>query len=143
VSRFSFVLLDLTTLIDTTLDRKRYSAFVRSAPVAALRQCALLLLETLDRNLPTAKHAPRDVAEARDDQESYAAAVETLQRAGIETRSDAASYADQRSRWEPLIHRIAPMFGYGMDEIECCRRVNRPASTPRAGGQEVPEDRFL
>ena len=91
VSRFSFVLLDLTTLIDTTLDRQRYSALVRSAPVASLRRCALLLLETLDRNLPTTDEAPAEAAETCNYEESYAAAVETLQRAGIEARPNGGS----------------------------------------------------
>jgi len=36
VSRMTFVLLDLTTLIDTTLDRQKHGAFVRSAPVGSL-----------------------------------------------------------------------------------------------------------
>ena len=50
VSRMSFILLDLTTLIETTLDRQKYGALIRSGPVSSLRDCARLLLETLDRN---------------------------------------------------------------------------------------------
>lgn len=115
VSRFTFVLLDLTTLIDTTLDRERYSTLMRSAPVASLRRCALLLLETLNRNMPI-KEARGSVQEARTDQ-SYAAAVETLRRAGIKTQPNGASYAEQRSKWEPLIRRVAPLLGYRMEEI--------------------------
>uniref|UniRef100_UPI003F27C64C ion channel n=1 Tax=Rhizobium sp. F40D2 TaxID=3453141 RepID=UPI003F27C64C len=37
VSRFSFILLDLTTLIETTLDRQQHSALVRSAPVVSCK----------------------------------------------------------------------------------------------------------
>lgn len=118
VSRFGFILLDLTTLIDTTLDRQKHGTLVRSAPVASLRRCARLLLETLDRNFPTADERHADTAAAPSHEESYAAAVETLRRAGIETRPDQASYANQRSSWEPLIRRVAPMFGYDMDDIE-------------------------
>jgi hypothetical protein len=132
VSRFGFILLDLTTLIDTTLDRQRYGTFVRSAPVASLRQCALLLLETLDRHFPTANETPADAAEAWSHEESYAAALETLRRAGVEARSDGGSYADQRSRWEPLIRRVAPTVGYGRDEIER-RRPQKWSATAQTG----------
>lgn len=118
VSRFGFILLDLTTLIDTTLDRQRHGGLVRSSPVASLRRCTLLLLETLDRNFPTADEKRADAAAAASHGESYAAAVKTLRRAGIEARPDGGSYADQRSRWEPLIRRVAPMFGYGMNDID-------------------------
>lgn len=131
VSRLTFVMLDLTTLIDTTLDRERYGSLVRSAPVAALRRCALLLLETVDRNMPTDKETPGAAPEARTDQ-SYATAVERLRRAGIETRPNYAAYADQRSRWESLIRRVAPTLGYRMGEIERCRPENRAASTASA-----------
>lgn len=124
VSRLCFVLLDLTTLIDTTLDLGRYNALVRSAPVASLRRCALLLLETLDRNLPTARSMPV----ARSGLEDYAAAVETLQRAGITTRPNAALYADQRSSWELVIRRVAPTLGYRMEQIEGCRGQSEPAT---------------
>ena len=53
VSRFSFVVLDLVTLIGTALDQRRFGSLARSAPVTSLQQCALLLLATLDRNFPT------------------------------------------------------------------------------------------
>jgi hypothetical protein len=134
VTRFTFILLDLTTLIDTTLDREKYGALVRSAPVASLRRCSLLLLETLDRNLPTADEGHAQSAEAGNFEESYAAAVRTLQRAGIEVRPNGVSYAEQRSRWEPLVRRVAPTFGYQVDEIERNRRQSKPASAPNARG---------
>src|SRR3954465_15742500 len=119
VSRLSFILLDLATLIDTTLDRQKHKLLVRSAPVDALRRGALLLLETLDQNFPTADEGPTDPL--RYD-ESYAAAITTLQRAGIEVRPASASYAEQRGRWEPLVRRVAPILKYQMDEIDCRRR---------------------
>jgi hypothetical protein len=127
VSRFSFVLLDLTTLIDTSLDREKHGALIRSAPVDALRQCALMLLDTLDRNFPTVDESS---AEARAYEESYAAALATLRRSGLEPRPDAGSYAEQRRRWEPLVRRVAPTLGYRMDEID--RRI--PASVTQGGG---------
>jgi hypothetical protein len=42
VSRFSFVLLDLATPIETTLDRRRYGTLMSSAPLASLRKGASL-----------------------------------------------------------------------------------------------------
>lgn len=116
VSRLTLVLLDLTTLIDTTLDREEHASLVRSAPVAAVRRGALLLLETLDRNFPTANEEQADWPSRYE--ESYAAAVETLRRAGIKVRPDGGSYADQRRRWEPLVRRVAPTLSYRMDEID-------------------------
>jgi len=114
VSRFCFVLLDLATLIETSLDRDKHGAFIRSGPVGSLPQCALMLLDTLDGNFPTA-----DEASARETyEESYAAAMATLRRAGIEPRPDAAGYADQRRQWEPLVRRVAPTLGYRMEEID-------------------------
>jgi len=121
VSRFSFVLLNLTTLIDTTLDPQKYDAFLRSAPVVSLRQCSLLLLQTLSRHFPTWDDTPADAAEAPRYEESYLAAVETLRRAGIKAHSNSKSYVDQRSRWEPLVRRVAPTLGCGMDEIDTRR----------------------
>ena len=117
VSRFCFVLLDLTTLIDTTLDRQEHKSLVRSAPVDALRRGALLLVETLDRNFPTADGP--DAAQAGGHEESYAAATATLRRAGIDVRPDGQSYARQRARWEPVIHRVGPALGFATDEIDC------------------------
>jgi hypothetical protein len=118
VSRMTFVLLDLTTLIDTTLDREGNATLVRSAPVQALRRGARLLLETLDRNFPTASGSNTGPADGRQLNESYASAVRTLQRAGIEVRPDSQRYAEQRSEWEPLVRRVAPALGYRIDEIE-------------------------
>jgi hypothetical protein len=127
VSRFSFILLDLTTLIDTTLDRQKHGAFVNSAPVVSLRRGALLLLETLDQHFPTGHDGRADAAEPRSYAESYAAALETLRRTGIETRPDAGSYAEQRSRWNPIVRRVAPALGYSLDEIECRRPQKKAA----------------
>lgn len=114
VSRFSFVLLDLTTLIATALDPRRYGGLQRSAAVTAIRECALLLLDMLDRNFPTAG-GDSPVSSSED---SFAAAVATLRIAGIDVRSDAHAYADQRRRWEPLVRRVASSLGYRMDQIE-------------------------
>lgn len=118
VSRFGFVLLDLTTLIATTIDEQEHRSLVRSAPVDALRRGALLLLETLNRNFPTADgHGA--TPQTRSQEESYAAALATLRRAGIDPRPNGGLYAQQRVRWEPLIRRVGPAVGLAMDEIDC------------------------
>ena len=119
VSRFSFVLLDLATLIETALDRQRYGTLVNSAPVTSLRHGALLLLKTLDRNFPTARNRRGDAAETWRDRQSYVAAIGTLARAGIAVQPDGIErYAAARREWEPLARRVAPTLGYAMDEID-------------------------
>ncbi len=117
VSRFSFVLLDLTTLIETALDDQKHRAFKRSAPVQALRGGAELLLETLARNLPG---GGRSAATTPDHgfERSYAYAMATLQRAGIEVRPDLPGYTAERARWEPLVRSVAPTLSYDIEEIE-------------------------
>lgn len=119
VSRFSFVLLDLATLIETALDQDRYRTLQRSAAVTSLRQCASLLLETLDRNFPTAGSSAAGEAEAARLRQSYAAAVEALTRAGVATRSEGVEeYLAERRKWEPLVRRVAPTLGYGMNDVD-------------------------
>ncbi len=127
VSRMIFILLDLATLIDTTLDRQKHGVFVRSAPVGSLQSCARLLLATLDRNFPTADEKQTH-SRTGDFEASYAAALAVLRNAGIETKPDAERYADQRSQWEPLIRRVGPALGYGMDEIDCRRPLEQAAT---------------
>jgi len=117
VSRLCFILLDVTTLIETALDTGEHKALIRSAPVESLHRGARLLLETLDRNFPT--EGADDPAQAWDRKKSYAAALETLRRAGIRTQPDDARYGERRKRWEPLVRRVAPTLGYRMDEIDC------------------------
>ncbi|MBB6219843.1 hypothetical protein GGI64_004372 [Rhizobium leguminosarum] len=127
VSRFSFILLDLTTLIETTLDRQQHSALVRSAPVVSLQSCARLLLATLDRNFPTVGEKQMQ-SRTGDFASSCAAVLETLRRAGIKTNPDAQRYADQRGQWEPLVRRVGPKLGYDMNEIDC-RRTREEGAT--------------
>jgi hypothetical protein len=117
VSRVAFVLLDLTTLIDTAFDQQKYAALVRSAPVASLQLCTRLLLATLDQNFPTID-GKQTGSGTGDFEGSYAAAVAILQNAGVETQLDATGYGDQRSQWEPQVRRVAPALGYDMKEID-------------------------
>jgi hypothetical protein len=129
VSRFSFVLLDLTTLIENALDRQRYGTLVDSAPVASLRQGALLLVETLDRNFPSARNRSGEAAETWLDRQSYVAATGTLARSAIATRPDGIEgYAVARQQWEPVVRRVTPALGYAMEEIDR-RRTGREDGT--------------
>jgi hypothetical protein len=118
VSRMSFILLDLTTLIETALDSTEHGALMRSSPVRSLRRGALLLLQTLDRNFPTRDDAPT-AGPARSSEASYAAASETLRRADIEPAPGGQSYARQRDPWEPLVRRVGAAMGYRAEEIDC------------------------
>lgn len=117
VSRFSFVLLDLTTLIETALARPQYSALIDSAPVSSLRQGISLLLETLDRNFPSTM-PERDFDRPRSTQ-SFGDAGRTLERAGILVQPGGSDrYLAIRGAWEPLVRRVAPSLGYGMNDID-------------------------
>jgi hypothetical protein len=119
VSRFTLVLLDLTTLIDSGLDPQRYRTLVKSGPVSALRQGAFMLLETLDRNFPSAENHVSDSCETSRSRQTYVAATKTLERAGIAVQSDGTErYVAGRGKWEPLAQRVAPSLGYTMDEID-------------------------
>jgi hypothetical protein len=119
VSRFSFILLDLTALIETALDRRRYGTLANSAPVTSLRRAALLLLDTLDRNFTMAKNLPGQTAEAWRCRQSYFAAVQKLRRAGVATDPDGVEpYVVIRGEWELLVRRVAPTLGFAMDDID-------------------------
>lgn len=139
VSRFSFILLDLTALIETALDPHRQKTLARSAPVDSLRRGARLLLETLDENFPTTRGTDADRLEAVTYAQRYAAAAGTLRRAGVRVRPNDGSYAKERGQWEPLIRRVAPTMGYAMNDIDRRRREDRP---PRSSGVgAIEEDR--
>lgn len=127
VSQMTFILLDLTTLIETTLDWQKHGALIRSAPVRSLQSCARLLLATLDRNFPTVDEKQTKSGTA-DFEASYAAALAVLHNAGIETKPDAERYADQRRQWESLVCRVGPALGYGIDEIDCRRPLEQAAT---------------
>ena len=119
VSRLTFVLLDLTTLIGAALDQRRYRTLIDSAPVAALHQGALLLLRTLARNFPAAAGRPRPAVEAWRDRQSYDAATATLARAGIALEPEGVGrYVAMRHEWEPLAGRMVPALGHTADEID-------------------------
>jgi hypothetical protein len=118
VSRLTFILLDLTTLIGTLLDHRKHGSLVCSVPVNSLHQGARMLLETLDRTFPTVKESAADTSAVLRFDERFARAAETLRRANIEVLPNGRSYAEQRGEWEPLVRRVAPVLGYRIAEIE-------------------------
>ena len=129
VSRFSFVLLDATTLIDTALDQRRYGAISASAPVAAIRRCTRLLLETLNSNFPTAGDRADGESDTAHLRESYLAAIQTLAATGIAVRTDGAErYVTARKEWELLVRRVAPTLGYTVPEIDQRRGAPQTAT---------------
>ena len=137
VSRFSFVALDLVTLIRTALDAQRYRSLIHSVSVTSLHECALLLLAMLDHNLPTDADLGVNPAEAVRTGQSYNVAIETLGRAGITARTDGMDrYVAERRTWEPLVRRIAPVLGYKMDEVDRRGSQGRPAA-PGAAAQDA------
>ena len=136
VSRFSFVLLDLVTLIGTALDQRRCGSLVRSAPVTSLRQCTLLLLETLDRSFPTARNQPADAAENRVAGKATSPRSKRWRAPALPTQTDGIEhYVAERRKWEPLIRRVAPTLGYSMDEIDRRRPQVRPAHRSSTGNE--------
>jgi hypothetical protein len=119
VSRFCFVLLDAATLMDTALDQRRYGSVIASAPAVAVRQCARMLLDTLDAHFPTADDSSADQTDSWRCRQSYVAATRKLSDAGIAVRADGAdAYVAQREEWEPLVRRVAPTLGYAHSEID-------------------------
>ncbi len=111
ITRVTFILLDLTTLIETALDQPNHATLVRSAPVVSLQKGSRLLLATLDRSFPTIDRKMTGSG-TENFEGSYAAAVAVLQKAGVAMKSDPARYADQRSQWNAQACRVAPALGY-------------------------------
>jgi hypothetical protein len=119
VLRMTFVLLDLTTLIDSALDRQRYGVLIGSAPVSALRRGAFLLLGTLDRNFRSGDDRPGAALETGQGRQSYMSAIAVLTRGGIAVEPDGQErYVASRRGWEPIVRRIAPKVGQTYHEID-------------------------
>jgi hypothetical protein len=123
VSRMSFILLDLTTLIKVVLDRQEYGNLAKSSAVTSLHQGALLLLETLDRNFPTS--GSRSIAPEIDvERQKGFAAIQRLERAGIKVQPDSVDdYASSVLEWKRLVHSVAPTLGFRMEDVDQ-RQVN-------------------
>jgi hypothetical protein len=119
VSRFSFVLLDAITLIETALDARRYHGLAASAPVASVRRGVRMLLETLDHNFPTSRNPTDEAAETWRLRQSYVAATRILAGAGITVQKDGAeAYIAARQQWGLMPQRIGLALGYITTEID-------------------------
>lgn len=119
VPRFCLVLLDLTALIGTALDQHRYAPVIRSASTTALRQCARLLLETLNRNFSADRTQEADSGDRWRHRQRYVAATDTLSRCGLLLNLDGVeAYVAERQQWAPMVDRAARALGNNIDEID-------------------------
>jgi hypothetical protein len=122
-SRWSFVALDMVTLIETALDERRYGWLKRSADVTQIWAGCVLLLSMLTATFFDTPPSDCGVDDrARDEwRRRYAAALSRLRDAGIHTtrdeRAGAEAYVAMRTRWEPTLAALAPKMAYTMDEI--------------------------
>lgn len=131
VSRFSFVLLNTVTLIETSLDQRHYAQVAASGAVRSIDRGARLLLETLDSNFLTAPDRKWDVSEEWRIRQSYVAAIITGASAGIVPRANGIdAYLAQRREWEPFNRRVAPTLGYDMLDIDRRAATQQNPATP-------------
>jgi hypothetical protein len=137
VSRSALVALDTVTLIRSALDDQRHGWLKESAAVDQLWRASFVLVTTLEETFPIggACEEARLLGEEAPDRwrRRYRSGVQRLRRAGIEVTTDeqvgAEAYVSLRSRWDPLIARLAPAMAYSMDQID-------PAGSYRAGEPE-------
>jgi hypothetical protein len=126
VSRSAFLALDAVTLIRSALDDQRHGWLKESAAVELLWRASLVLVTTLEDTFPvgSTREQPRSLGEEAPNRwrRRYQSGVQRLRRAGIEVTADeqvgAEVYVSLRSRWDPLIARLAPTMAYRMDEID-------------------------
>lgn len=108
VSRFAFVLLDLTALIEDLLDQHRYRSLTHHVAVDALRRGALQLSKTLDRDAGHHVRPGRHAEQSWRLRQRYLAA-----RAHVTVQPDRADrYVATRREWEPAAERVASALGY-------------------------------
>ncbi|HSU38655.1 MAG TPA: ion channel, partial [Polyangiaceae bacterium] len=121
VSRIVSVSLDAMSLVMSSLDEQRFGAVKESSGVTLLWRSSLWLASSLTRNPPPsdARPAASDVALWK---RRYGAALARLQSAGIATVADEEHgferYADLRSRWDGLVHALAPVLAFSIDEVD-------------------------
>jgi hypothetical protein len=126
VSRFAFVTLDATTLLESALDDERYGWFKRSASVAQLRRAAMVLVTTLEDTFlpggaPDGPDPPHQQTLERW-RHRYGAALVRLREAGIRTIADervgAELYLSSRAGWDRYVAALAPAMGFDLAEID-------------------------
>lgn len=113
------ILLDAVTLIETTLDQRRYGDLAVSAPVGSVRRGAQLLIQTLHSNFPVTGQVAGSAAEAGHIRHSHLIAVHTFQNAGLAGQTNSVeAYSERRCRWEPLVRHVAQLLGYTSSDID-------------------------
>jgi hypothetical protein len=118
VSRFTFILLDLTALIEDLLDRQRYGSVVHHVAVDALRRGARQLLKTLDREAAQEVGPLRHAEQSWRLRQRYNAASTILSHAHVAVQADRADhYVSSRREWEPAAERVASALGYATGEV--------------------------
>jgi hypothetical protein len=121
VSRIVVVSLDAMSLVMSSLDDQRFGAVKESSGVALLWHSSLWLASSLTRNAPSRDAGPRapDVALWTP---RYRAALARLRSAGVAVVADEQQgferYVELRSRWDGLVHALAPTLAFSIDEVD-------------------------
>lgn len=118
VSRFTFVLLDLTTLIENLLDEHRYRSVINHVSIHALRHGARLLLETLESEVAHDIGRPRHAEQSWRLRQRYIGASTILADAHVAVQADRPDrYVAARREWEVTAERGANALGNTTSEI--------------------------
>jgi hypothetical protein len=126
VSRMALVSLDAVALLRSGLDDERFGWLKKSAAVEQLGRASNLLVRTLDDAfLATDKSSPERGNESGDREEwrrRYVRALARFKQAGLETRADEKTGADEyvrlRAAWDGAIRQLAPALAYSMDQVD-------------------------
>ena len=115
------VSLDAMSLVMSSLDDGHFAALKESSGVTLLWRPSLWLVSSLTRNPPPRGAGPsaQDVALWR---RRHRAALARLRSAGIAVVADEergfGRYVDLRSRWDGLVHALAPGLAFSMEEVD-------------------------
>jgi hypothetical protein len=123
---FTLMALDEVSLIKSALSDEELAWLKESVPVTQLWRSALLLANTQEKRSRQAGAADEARTPSADDvdrwRRRYHAAVHRLREAGIATRTDvetgADNYVELRARWHHPLMRAMQMMGYEADEID-------------------------
>ena len=122
-SRILLMALDAAALGRAALDSRELGWLQQSAGLAELERVSMLLLRTLTEHFPV-RHERAAASQQSPERWRlrYGRAVARLHAAGIPTRADPASGADEyvalRAAWQPAIEALAPVLGYRMEDID-------------------------
>jgi hypothetical protein len=109
------------SLVMSSLEDQRFGAVKESSGVTLLWRSSMWLASSLPRNPPGKNGGPKaaDVALWR---RRYGAALARLRSAGIATVADEEQgfkcYADLRSRWDGLVHALAPTLAFSIEDVD-------------------------